>query len=43
VGVLCREIAAADGITGVFPLALLYTFGLVVVAKDIAREKRVFM
>lgn len=36
VGVLWRETAAADAMIGMFLCALLYAFGLVVVAKDIS-------
>lgn len=38
VGVSWREIAAAECMIGVSPLTFLYTFGLVVVAKDITTD-----
>lgn len=37
-GVRWRDMAPAEGMIGVSPLVLLYRFGLVVVAKDIAKD-----
>jgi hypothetical protein len=38
VGVIWREITAAECMIGVSPLTLLYAFGMDIVAKDIATD-----